>query len=584
MHSVLESSLPGLLRTAIQASLLGVVSALCALHPRATVAQEVPLTDPGTSGLDAILRVYYHRVLRGSFEMSYCSPDQDDICFNGDHEDRRCRMVGCRTDAMVNDFAADVERVARERPDNPLAIAQAVYALSRLGRHPVAAAVAKECAAVEWWCELVAGMAYHRAGLEDIAEGRFQTGLAEADPEVACRLEGVSELLHEADRHRYEELACADRGPFHDRFWWLADPMLTTPGNDRWSEHVARRFELLLHERLVRATRLDVDDLQRSLVSRHRDRHEALVVRRGFEDSWAGGFEDSWAEGFRGRAFRSWVSQWAARYQFAPTSPLGAGLEALSYDLEAGEFDEGYTPTDYGPFFELPAQFGRFRESAKMVVVVAARPDRTPLDPAEVRFLATDRPRGALRATGPLESALHPTFVAEVPYAPLLVAIETVDDRGAAARAREGLGVLARDGLGLSDPLLVEGSADDLPGTREEALAAMRGSTRVDWGREIVVYWEVYGLQDQERIEVSVGVSGEREAVTTRIMSALGVRSEAAAPVVAWSELATGSVHPMAIAIDVRALQDGDYTLVLAVSTASGGTATAERRFELDLR
>ena len=218
-----------------------------------------------------------------------------------------------------------------------------------------------------------------------------------------------------------------------------------------------------------------------------------------------------------------------------------------------------------------------------MVVVAAARPDRTPLDPAEVRFLATDRPGGAFRATGPLESPRHPTFVAEVPYAPLLVAIETVDDRGTAARARVGLGALARDGLGLSDPLLVEASADDLPRTREDALAAMRGSTTVEWGREIVVYWEVYGLDDQERIEVSVGVSGGRDAVTTRILSALGVRSEAAAPVVAWSEPASGRVHPMAIAIDMRALHDGDYTLVLSVSTAGGATATAERRFKLDL-
>lgn len=574
MQSVLGSCLPGLIPTAIRASLLGVVSALCALHPRAMVAQEVPLAGAGASGLDAILRVYYQRPLRGSFQMSYCSPDRGNTCFNGDHEDRRCRVVGCRTDAVVNDFAADVERGARGRPDDPLVIAQAVYALSRLGRHPVAADLAGECAAVEWWCELVAGMAYHRAGREDIAEGRFRAGLTEADPEVACRLEGVSELLHEADRHRYQELACADRGAFHDRFWWLADPILTTPGNDRWSEHVARRFELLLHEGLVRATRLDVDGLRRSLVSRHQDRHEALVVRRGFEDSWSTSF----------RSFRSWVSQRAARYQFAPTTPIGAGLEALSYDLEAGEFDEGYTPTDYGPFFELPAQLGRFRESATMVVVAAARPDLTPLDPAEVRFLATDRPGGAFRATGPLESARHPTFMAEVPYAPLLVAIETIDDRGTAARAREGLGALARDGLGLSDPLLVEASVDDLPETREEALAAMRGSTRVEWGREIVVYWEVYGLQDQERIEVSVGVSGERETVTTRIMSALGARTEAAAPVVTWSEPASGGVHPMAIAIDVRALQDGDYTLVLAVSTASGGAATAERRFELAVR
>ena len=79
---MLESCLPGLVPAAIRASVLGVVSALCALHARATVAQEVPPTDRGTPGLNAILRVYYQRPLRGSFEMSYCSPDNGNICFN----------------------------------------------------------------------------------------------------------------------------------------------------------------------------------------------------------------------------------------------------------------------------------------------------------------------------------------------------------------------------------------------------------------------------------------------------------------------------------------------------------------------
>ncbi len=88
MHSVLGSCLPGLVPTAIRASLLGVVSALCALHPRAIVAQEVSLTGPGTSGLDAILRVYLQASAPGGFQMSYCSPYGVNICFDDDHEDR----------------------------------------------------------------------------------------------------------------------------------------------------------------------------------------------------------------------------------------------------------------------------------------------------------------------------------------------------------------------------------------------------------------------------------------------------------------------------------------------------------------
>ena len=139
--------------------------------------------------------------------------------------------------------------------------------------------------------------------------------------------------------------------------------------------------------------------------------------------------------------------------------------------------------------------------------------------------------------------------------------------------------------MALSDPLLVNASADDLPRTREEAIAAMRGSVKVDWGREIVLYWEVYGLESQERVEVSVAVAGEREGTMTRILSALGIpgrggragrlpgASRRAARLTRWRSRST-----------FARWRTADYTLALVASTANGASATAERHFKLDVR
>jgi len=279
-----------------------------------------------------------------------------------------------------------------------------------------------------------------------------------------------------------------------------------------------------------------------------------------------------------------WTSAAAARYRFTPVSAVSEGLHALRYDLESGEDDEGYTPTDYGPFFDLPAQFARFRNGDSAFVAAAAQLDETPLDPADATFFASDGPNSFPVFMGPEEGETRPAFISPVPSVPLVVGIEAIDGRGTAARARQGFLALGQDRIGISDPLLIRTSGGELPGSRDDALAAMRGTTTIDRGNEMVVYWEVYGFERGTQTEVSLSVAGTRTGLLTRILRALGARAGAAAPVVGWMEPVSGPSHPMAVAIDIRALEDGVYDLKLAVAGPDGSRATAERRFELDLR
>lgn len=542
-----------------------VLVALPLLLPHPSAAQDVDWKGPIRYGIRGVLKLHYERRASSQVPKRYCAADDGDLCFGGDHEDIRCLdLPSCRWPRDIDYFADQVMNEAGKRPGDAMTVAQAVYALTRLDRHLAAATLANECEAAAWWCQLVLGMALHRSGAEVRAELHFRAGLRDADPELACRLTAIDELVTGLDERVYNDLSCEERTDFAERFWWLADPLLTVSGNPRWTEHVNRRFELLLHEKLAWT-------LYRKL---HPEHHEATVVRRGFEDSWS----------LSGGVIWMWTSIAAARYRFTPVSAVSEGLQALRYDLESGEDDEGYTPTGYGPFFDLPAQFARFRNGDSTLVAAAAQLDETPLDPTGATFFASEGPDRFPVFLGPVEGETRPAFISPVPSVPLVVGIEAIDERGTVARARQGLLAFAQGRVGLSDPLLTRASGGELPDNREDAVASMRGTTTVDRGNEMVVYWEVYGFERGAQTEVSVSVVGTRTGLLTRILRALGARAGPAAPVVSWMEPVSGPSHPMAVAIDIRALEDGVYDLKLAVAGPDGSRAAAERRFEVDRR
>ena len=538
-------------------------------------AQEVDWQRPITRGIRHLLDIYYDRVPHSTFPMTYCSPDRGDTCFGGDHEDRFCRTIpGCRPDLVVEDFLRETWEEALDHPDDPHTISQAVYAFARLGRHISALELARSCATAQWWCDLVLGMALHRAGQEAEAEVRFRSGLEGADPELACKLTAVDELLGEFDKRIYDGLTCDQRMSFAEAFWWVSDPLLSIPGNDRWAEHINRRFELLLHTRLVDVAETDLVGATGEPTNLHPDYHEARVVRRGFEDSWS----------LAGGVFKTWTSIAAARYRFTPVASMSFGFDSLRYEINATEDTEGYTPTDYGPFWDLPAQFARFRDRDARIVAGAAQLDDAPLDPAVARFFASAGAFEPPTVLGPVDGEMRPVFTTTVPPVPLLMGIEAIDGRGTVARARHGLLPLEDGPVTLSDPLLIEPDGDELPRDREEAVPIMLGKTVIHRGSELVVFWEVYGLTPGSTMEVSVSITGRNEGLITRILRALGVRPRTPAPVVTWSERAVGRTHPMAVAIDIDALEDGIYDLKIEVGDVYGERGTGVRRFELDRR
>ncbi len=519
---------------------------------------QVKWQGPLAPDVSWILGSYYGPAQMLRRASSGCRADDGDVCFNGDHEDHNWRSRGRRQPEEVAGLLTALGEAAADRPDDALAFAQLVYAHTRLSDFEETLAVARECNFVAWWCELLLGMVHERGGEPTQAAAYFRSALPDADPALAAVLTYIGDLLEGKDRSAYQRLTGRERSDFEQRFWWLANPMWSIPGNERWTTHLRRGVELVLHWTLLEARG-----------GRHGYPHQGLLMRRGPEDSWSP----------MRMAGSRWTSLRAARYRFTPVSAITDGMGALRYNLDAGMEDERYTPTAYGPVTQVPAQFARFLDGDSLVVVAAARLEEARLVAPRTVFLVSDGP-GSFPAVLPAApGGTHPIFQAVIANRPVAVGIESLDEHHAAARARGGLLPLDSGGLVLSDPLLVTPKGLDLPENRDAAVARTLGTTTMESGDELAVYWEVYGAVPNWPLRLSLSVEGDRPGFLTRTLRALRIRSAPRVPEVSWTQTATAAVEPMALAVDIADLDAGDYTLKVRVVGPDGSEATSERRF-----
>lgn len=519
-----------------------------------------------------------HALRSPRFTASLCSADHGDLCFGGDHEDQSCRWPGCRPEESRYDAAREAASIARSNPEAGYARGQAVYWLTRNGLFIEAMALLDECDTAAWWCELLRGEVFHRAGRPSEAEGHMRRGLLGAPAAIRCRLEDVATLLpSDADRQRYDATPCPARDSLHARFWWLADPLHSAAGNDRWVEHVARRLELLLHEQLL--------DAKGSV---HPGSHEAYVVRRGHEDSWS---HPPW---------KRWTSRRAAAYHFVPETGVFGTLDTLAYDLPADMDDEGFTP-NYEPFAPLPSQVARFRAmksgghaearpasgartagagdvvADSMVVALAGHLPATSALLSEGAGAATvfsDGPGEPLAVLGPAATSGRMVFRGRVPARRHVVSLEVLSPTDGAARARHLVHPLEGSEASpsaLSDLLLFRPVGTGLPDTRAEAVALMAGSLEWTAGEEVGLYWEMYDLPTGSPVRVAVMLEGAEPGLMARLGRALGMadaRSEGGT--LSWTDAAAGGRSDIrAVTLDLPQLSPGSYRIILRVQEES---------------
>lgn len=588
---------------------LALVLAICVpCAPADAAAQElVPLPEIDRSGVlktERALYLYYVFSKRGELRPGafdrFCDADQGDLCYEGDHESF-CRKFRCNSRERQADFVEKLGENARSFPNSVQAVGQAVYAAVRLGHPDRAADFVEICApAGEWWCDLLRGYVLHRSGRSAEAAAPFERGLERAPADVRCRLTDVSDLLDGSASDAYGSVPCGERDDIQRHLWWLSDPLHVEPGNDRWTEHLSRRFMLMFHELRIGVERIGQ---QRGHVLQHRESHERSVVRRGFQDSWR--LDDvptylrwAWPElaGFRSRA--------GAANHFVPERPTLRGLdENLAYDLEADFGDEGYTRRD-GRMAALPAQLARFRQADSLQLAFAThltpvlrgleadRSEDEAAPPAEgihIRssgaavgqafFVLSERP-GHAATLDPVPIDERLAFAPVIADRPQLVGVEVLTP-SLTARHRAAVLPLGPDGRALSDVLLFREVGPELPQTRLRAIGQMLATTQVTRARPVGAYWEAYGLEVGDEVRIAIRVQGEGgDGLLSRLGRAVGLGPDPRG-VISWTETVEEVPFRRSVTLATGDLDEGGYELVVTLTFPDGERLSRSRTIDV---
>jgi hypothetical protein len=467
-----------------------------------------------------------------------------------------------------------VERLrdaARRQPDDEWVVGQLVRYQVEAGRPDEALADARACQASTGWCHALAGYALHAQGDFTAAEAQFDTALAGMPPRLRHEWTDLSILLSTADRGRYRRMGAAQKDSVERAFWALADPLLTTPGNEARTEHLSRWVMARLQERARSAEGLTWGD----------DLGEFLL-RYGAPQGW---------ERVRPRAGvvdrPEVVSHYASHaWAFLPalrdlSDPLA--LKPDSWDPENDRPRVTYPVAAARSFKKLDPQVAVFRRGGRALVVASYDLDRDsiPSGATVAAALELTAPQSDATVSRMAGAGAVGSLSAEVDPRPVLLSLEAVSDSAhRAGRARFGLRLApAPAGVSLSDVMLLS-RADSLPATLEDAQGAARGSARVHAGERLGLFWEVYGLAarpDTLSVAVSITPVG-RPGLARRAAERLGLAAPTAPVRVGWREQANGqNVLARSLAVALPDLRPGDYVLQVAVTPTGGAPVTTSR-------
>ena len=160
-------------------------------------------------------------------------------------------------------------------PEDPWVAGQHVFYLGEAGRWEEALERARACTIGEAWCAALQGLALHALGRFPEAGSAFLRALDAMEEREAAAWWDPELVLDDAGRRRWSDLSPGERAGRMRGVWALADPLLIVPGNDRLTEHWARRTVSRIRERARNPYGMSWgSDL------------EELTVRYGWEVAW----------------------------------------------------------------------------------------------------------------------------------------------------------------------------------------------------------------------------------------------------------------------------------------------------------
>jgi hypothetical protein len=445
------------------------------------------------------------------------------------------------------------------------------------------------CAVVEplWWCPALVGYALHTLGAWEASEAAFATALDRMDPETRRRFTDPAPLLRGGMPSALDTLPPPIRAARIEAFWRLSDPLLLTPGNDRWTEHLARHT--------LAAVRSDAEnpyDLRWGP-----DLEEALI-RYGWEFGWER------VEPPLTRADRSPSTVGhehpESRSQLAPRGALldPVGTDPAEWNPGARtDPEEGYANPWAPVILPLASEFLVFpRGDSVLVAAVARLPrdtsyhaghDHPQLEGTRVGDgLEPEALLGALDPEGRLVSVDRRVGTAATPRLRLpageyvLSAEVWFPDSARAGRHRGGFRYAPQpaDVAALSDLVL---GAPGTPLPRDVDQLLDRAVEAAPYpGDTILVGWEVTGLGwTTETLRYSLTLERSGEGFLSRVGRFLGLSSPPPGVRLSWAEAGPdrpGAALRTSLLTIPPDAPPGQYTL--EVTLESGGRGRLVRR------
>lgn len=488
-----------------------------------------------------------------------------------------------------------LERLHALAPRDPWIAGQRVRYLIESQRLGEALAAARECRSAAWWCQALTGYALHAARRYAAADSAFAAALAAMPADQRCRWTDLSPVL-DGLRDRYRKLTCAQRAVLDRRIWWLADPLYLVPGNERRTEHFARRVINALQ-----------DGAESAYAFRWGSDLEELVLRYGWPVAWErdvpGSGNAPLPRTIAHNERNSWHFLPPARFVEAPNTILPG-----DWDLDPDRPVSGYAPPYAAAFHSLPHQVAVFRRGDSIVVVAGydvratrrehghagpqvdeRRQERQVTRVEAALVLARDEhaepvivrgmgpgPEGVMTAIAPADAAL--------------LSLETLDtaDSVHAARARYWLPILPMTGhVAVSDPLVLRSApADSLHPSLADVIPLVRPVARARRGERVGVFWETYGLKGATspfRVTLTVTQVGRSWIRKAAEWAGLAKRDPRYVSL-SWEETPRPGtpVHPRALGIALPDASPGVYLLDVAVAVPGEPVARAAREITIE--
>ncbi len=487
-------------------------------------------------------------------------------------EPPRIRQARARLLAALDGAGAAV-------PGDEWIAGQRVRYLIENGQPDLAARAAEQCRAARWWCEALQGLVRHVGGDFAAADSLYAAALADMPDDERCGWSDISPLLEGQVAGRYRQLDCAGRAAFEARWWWLAQPLYSLGGNDRRTEHFARRTMVRIEQGRRTPFGLYWDDDLRD-----------VLLRYGWPTFWTRNPPTSLLAG---------SDPVVTGHEASPAFHFVPGARALDdpgsaqpedWSLDTRNARERYAPPYATAFGYLDHQAAVFRRGDTCVVVAAYdlsddtlfadRPVTTALAlAADERVIALARDSGL--------AAGARTLAATAPCGPLVISLEATARRERhAARARYGMTPPRPDGRPALSDLLLFDPPDSLPTSLDAAIPHALGSTRGLAARTLGVFWELYGLDPaQGAVTVSLTMTRQGSGWLRRTVESLGLAAPRRDVQLRWEEVPeVPLVTPRALAVDLSGLAPGRYVIEVSVTPASGETLTARREVAIERR